>query len=188
MSEDEVPEEEAKALAEVKAWLERKIAELNQEIEMIKKITSYIDELLAGASFKRADSLVAKKLEQVPQAKPILEKPSIKVIRSRNGAVLATLTYTKDEARFQISPDLELRRDDKPFSSFLLRKVLEAMTRDDEERVRSGELDKEKMVKYEVIFDGDRVSEILVKNYRDDARLRDLINSVRWTLETVSGR
>lgn len=156
---------------------------------MIKKITSYIDELLASASFKRADAFVSRKLEQVTQARAtVTEKPSIKVIRSRNGAVLATLTYTKDEARFQISPDLELKRDDKPFSSFLLRKVLEAMARDDEERVRLGELDKEKMVKYEVVFDGDRVTEILIKNYRDDARLRDLINSVRWTLETVSGR
>ena len=169
--------------------MERKIIELNQEIEMIKRITSYIDELLAGASFKRADTLVLRKAEQAAQAKAVsAEKPSIKVIRSRSGAVLATLTYTKDEARFQISPDLELRRDDKPFSSFLLRKVLEAMSRDDEERVRLGELDKEKMVKYEIVYDEDRVSEILVKNYRDESRLRDLINSVRWTLETVSGR
>ena len=62
------------------------------------------------------------------------------------------------------------------------------MSRDDEERVRLGELDREKMVKYEIVYDGDRVSEILVKNYRDEARLKDLINSVRWTLETVSGR
>jgi hypothetical protein len=44
------------------------------------------------------------------------------------------------------------------------------------------------LVKYEIVYDGDRVSEILVKNYRDEARLKDLINSVRWTLETVSGR
>jgi len=156
---------------------------------MIKRITSYIDELLATASFKRADTLVLKKTEQAAQVKATpAERPSIKVIRSRNGAVLATLTYTKDEARFQISPDLELKRDDKPFSSFLLRKVLEAMARDDEERVRLGELDGEKVLKYEIVFDGDRVSEILVKNYRDDYRLKDLINSVRWTLETVSGR
>jgi hypothetical protein len=62
------------------------------------------------------------------------------------------------------------------------------MSRDDEERVRLGELDREKMIKYEIVYDGDRVSEILVKNYRDEARLKDLINSVRWTLETVSGR
>jgi hypothetical protein len=156
---------------------------------MIKRITSYIDELLAGASFKRADTLVSRRGEQAaqPSVAPA-EKPSIRVIRSRSGAVLATLTYTKDEARFQISPDLELRRDDKPFSSFLLRKVLEAMSRDDEERVRLGELDRERMIKYEIVYDGDRVSEILVKNYRDEARLRDIINSVRWTLETVSGR
>lgn len=156
---------------------------------MIKRITSYIDELLASSSFKRADMLISKKTESQVQAKAIpTEKPSIRVIRSRSGAILATLTYTKDEARFQISPEIDLRRDDKPFSSFLLRKVLEAMSRDDEERVRSGELDGEKMIKYEIVFDGDRVSEIIVKNYRDEARFRDLINSVRWTLETVSGR
>jgi hypothetical protein len=27
-----------------------------------------------------------------------------------------------------------------------------------------------------------------VRNYREEARLRELISSVRWTLETVSSR
>jgi hypothetical protein len=36
-----------------------------------------------------------------------------------------------------------------------------------------------------VIYEGDRVKEIEVRNYRDESRLREIINAVRWTLETA---
>lgn len=116
------------------------------------------------------------------------EKPQLRVIRSRSGATLATLSYTDDEARFIISPEVELRRDDKPFSSFLIRKVLEAMSRADAERVEAGEMEREKALSYDIRYEDGVVREIIVRNYREAARLRELTNSVRWTLETVSSK
>jgi hypothetical protein len=38
------------------------------------------------------------------------------------------------------------------------------------------------------MYDGERVKAIIVRNYREEGRLRELISSVRWTLETVSSR
>ncbi|GBC70977.1 hypothetical protein HRbin02_00752 [Candidatus Calditenuaceae archaeon HR02] len=156
---------------------------------MLKRMGSYVDELLAELSFRKADTL-AKTVEQPaptpPQAQA--ERPMVRSIRGRTGANLATVSYTKDEVRFQLSPGVELRGDDKPFTSFLLRKVLDQMVEADRRRAETGEIDPEKVLSYEIVYDGDRVKEILVRNYREDSRLRELISSVRWTLETVSTR
>ncbi|MEM4290226.1 MAG: hypothetical protein QXQ48_08170 [Nitrososphaerota archaeon] len=154
---------------------------------MLKRVGSYVDELLSQMSFRKADTL-AKRVEQPPPPQAPAEKPIVRSVRSRTGANLATVSYTKDEVRFQLSPGVELRSDDKPFTSFLLRKVLDQMVEEDRRRVESGEIDAEKVLNYEIIYDGERVKEILVRNYREDSRLRELISSVRWTLETVSAK
>ncbi|MCS7145287.1 MAG: hypothetical protein RMJ28_06705 [Nitrososphaerota archaeon] len=165
--------------------------ELNQELEMLKRMGSYVDELLTELSFRKADVL-AKKAEQHPAQPPpqqaLVAQPTIRSVRSRTGANLATISYTREEARFQISPGVELRSDDKPFTSFLLRKVLDQMVEEDRRRAEAGEIDPDKVLSYEIVYDGDKVKEILVRNYRQDSRLRELISSVRWTLETVSSR
>ncbi|MEM1534612.1 MAG: hypothetical protein QW059_05395 [Nitrososphaerota archaeon] len=154
---------------------------------MLKRVGSYVDELLSQMSFRKADTL-AKRVEQPPPPQAPAEKPIVRSVRSRTGANLATVSYTKDEVRFQLSPGVELRSDDKPFTSFLLRKVLDQMVEEDRRRVESGEIDAEKVLNYEIVYDGERVKEILVRNYREDSRLRELISSVRWTLETVSAK
>jgi len=148
----------------------------------------HVDELLAGLSFRKADVLARGVEQRWQPAQQVAERPVVRSLRSRVGENLATVSYTGEEARFQISPNVELRSDDKPFTSFLLRKVLDQMVEDDRRRVEAGELDPSKVMSYEVVYDGERVREILVRNYREGSRLRELISSVRWTLETVSSR
>jgi len=186
MSKEE-SSEKARSLAEIKSWIERRIIELSEELKMLRQISSHIDEELAGLSFKRLDTMVERRAETVAE-EPAQERPQLRVIRSRSGANLATLSYTDEEARFILSPEVELRRDDKPFSSFLLRKVLDAMVKADAERVEAGELEREKSLSYDIKYEDGMVREIIVRNYRDSSRLRELTNSVRWTLETVSSR
>lgn len=179
-------------MADLKAMVERKISQLEEEMAFYKMLNSFLEEQITSMSFKRADVLVKRTVEgreaagvgEVSEG----ERPIAKVIRSRNGTPLATVTYTKEEARFVINPDIEIRRDDKPFSSFLMRKVLDAMTRSDAERVDRGEIDEEHAMRYEIVYEDDKVREIVVKNYRDDHRLREIMNSIRWTLETVTSK
>ncbi len=148
-----------------------------------------MDELLTQLSFRKADTLAKRTEQPAPPPQPAqAEKPTVRSVRSRTGANLATVSYTRDEVRFQISPGVELRSEDKPFTSFLLRKVLDQMAEEDKKRAEAGEIDAERALSYEIVYDGERVKEILVRNYREDSRLRELISSVRWTLETVSSR
>ncbi len=185
MATDEEGAARSQELAELKAWLERRIAELTAELERLRAVVRYVDELLAESSFKRADTLIAKRAPEQPRTPQPEERPTLRTIRSRSGTTLATVTYTQDAARFVLNPDIVVTRDHRPFSSFLLKKVLEGYVNQDMELVSRGLLDSSLAFSYEVIYEGDRVKEIEVRNYREESRLREIINAVRWTLETA---
>ncbi|MCS7117317.1 MAG: hypothetical protein NZ957_00830 [Thaumarchaeota archaeon] len=172
-------------LAELKAWLERRIQELQSELERLRAVVRYVDEALAKSSFKRADALVAKRAPEQSTAEEQRERPALRTVRSRSGKTLATLTFTADAARFVLSPELQLMRDHKPFSSFLLRKVLDGFVTQDQEMVSKGYLDQDQAFSYEVTYEGDVVRQIEIRNYRNEARLREIISALRWTLETA---
>ncbi|MEM4297601.1 MAG: hypothetical protein QW815_04460, partial [Nitrososphaerota archaeon] len=74
----------------------------------------------------------------------------------------------------------------RPFSSFLLRKVLDSMKESDQVKIEEGKLGAGEGLDYEVVYDGDVAREIVVRNYRDEARLREIVNSVKWTLDTIA--
>lgn len=44
---------------------------------------------------------------------------------------------------------------------------------------------REEAFNYEVKLDGDNVVGIVIRNYRSDERLREIIRATRWTLERV---
>jgi len=53
------------------------------------------------------------------------------------------------------------------------------------EAVKRGEMDPDKTFSYDIICDGDVVKEILIKNYGNDERLREVKSKTRWTLEKM---
>ncbi len=173
----------AKELAAVKEYIERKLEELRTEISSLEKLKKFIDDELAKVSFKKAAEV--KPVERIGKPPPP-ELAKARVLRSKTGEVLARIITLPNELRFIIEPGINLTRDAKPFQSFLVRKVLEAMNKSDLERVDRGLIPPGHELTYEIIYDGDRVKEIIVKNFREEYRLREIINAVRWTLETVA--
>jgi len=185
--------EKAKALAAIKEYIEQRLEELRSEIAILERLKTFVDEELAGLSFRRAAEarsparLGVEKAEGV-RAPP--EKPPpgrVRVLRSKTGELLAKVVISGNEIRFIVDPKINLPREARPFQSFLLRKVLEAMSRTDKERVEKGLIPPGHELEYEVVYEGDRVREIIVRNFREEYRLREIVNAVRWTLETVAG-
>ena len=180
--------EKLKALASIKEYIERRIEELREELSMLEKLRSFVDEELASISFKKAAEVKpapppAERAER-PEAPPAAGR--VRVLRSKTGEVLAKVMISPNELRFMIEPRVNLSRDARPFQSFLLKKVLEAMSRSDKERVEKGLIPPGHELEYEIIYEGDRVREIVVRNFREEYRLREIVNAVRWTLETVA--
>ncbi len=167
---------EVKRLAELKAFLEQRMAELERELEDFKMLLEIIDRELAAKSFKRVQPIGAGEKDVA----------ALRMIRSRSGNLLATMSLKESEARIVFNPEIRVTHDMKPFSSFLLRKVLDSMREADLQRVGEGKLDQSSVLSYEVVYDGDVARELVVKNYRDEARLREIVNSVKWTLDTIA--
>jgi len=184
MSDDS---ERARMLAAIKEYVERRIKELQDELEILENIRSFVDEELASISFKKAaEARPAKPPAPTPAPAPQPEAERLRALKSRSGEVLARVAISPNEVRFLIEPGINLTRDSRPLQSFLLKKVLESMSKADRERVDKGLIPPGHELEYDVIYEGDRVKEIVVRNFREEYRLREIVNAVRWTLETVA--
>ncbi len=179
MAEDQ---EKTKELAEMKEYVEKRLEELRKEMSTLEKLKSIIDDELAKLSFRKAAEakLPAKRVER-----PAAEMGKARVLKSKTGEILARVLISPNELRFLVEPGVKLPKDARPLQSFLIRKVLDAMSKSDQERVDRGLIPPGHELTYEIIYDQDLVREIIVRNFREEYRLREIVNAVRWTLETV---
>ena len=187
---EESGEEKLKKLAIVKSYLERRIEELSGEIESLRLLVSIVDEQLAAKSFKTLETVKKEEKPKVVEVAKKEEKPkelgAVRNLRGKSGNLLGMLTVTQDEIRLTVNPELRITSDMKPFSSFLIKKVLDAMVKVDKEDVEAGKLEPGKELRYDIVYEGGEVREIIVRNYRDERRLREVISSIRWALDTIS--
>jgi hypothetical protein len=167
-------EEQLKKAAELKLWLENRIAELQEEMVRLRETLALVDATLSASTFKPAIELVGE----------IGERREIK--RDKGGQVVATATVTSQSVVIEPSPGITLRSSTPPFKSFLLGKILQGMKSKDEELVSSGKLQRGKSLSFTVEEDeGGTIRKITVSNYRDKARLTEILNTVSWTFSRM---
>lgn len=192
--------EQVKNLAKLKEYLEQRITDLEKELGLLKQMVELVDRDLVEKSFKKPTmpseareevKEVVKEAQKTSPAKPELpippeiEEGKIRILKSRTGEVLATVHISPNELRFIINPSINVTYEMKPFSSFLVKKVLDAMVKTDQERIEKGRLPPGQELVYNLVQEGDRVKEIIIRNFREEYRLREIVNAIRWTLETI---
>lgn len=64
-------------------------------------------------------------------------------------------------------------------------RILEPLRAGDQNAVRTGEITPDKTFSYEIITDADDLREIVVRNYGDQRRLREITRASHWTLEKM---
>jgi len=182
--------ERVKRLAEAKSYIQKRIDELESEVELLKLVLSVIDTALSRESFTKAAELPREAPREVPQAPPaeadLGAQVSEAAVTSRDGRELARLVVY--EKGLVIKPLMDLPVDSPPLRSFFVAKVLEGYKRKDEELVRTGEIPEDEAFDYEVAEEGGLVKEIIVRNYRERRRLDEIRSALRWTLNRVLER
>jgi hypothetical protein len=182
--------ERVKRLAEAKSYIQKRIDELESEVELLKLILSVIDTALSRESFTKAAELPREAPREAPQAPPaeadLGAQVSEAAVTSRDGRELARLVVY--EKGLVIKPLMDLPVDSPPLRSFFIAKVLEGYKRKDEELVRAGEIPEDEAFDYEVAEEGGLVKEIVVRNYRERRRLDEIRSALRWTLNRVLER
>ena len=172
-------EKTTKRLAELKSYLERKVAEHEEEIRSLRSFLDTIDDLLAQKSYRRV---------QIPEsitgtATTPLSPPQ--TIRTISGVHLADIIVEGHDMRIVPSHEIKFDASAPPLRSFLIGKVLEPLHVRDEEAERKQELTPDQVLSYEIDREGSSLKQIHVKNYGDERRLNELKNALRWTFRRM---
>lgn len=169
-------EKDTKRAAELKLWLEQRIAQLQEEIERLTETLSYVDATLRASTFRQASEMLAEAKEP-PQVRELK--------RDKGGQVIGTASITADAVEIEPSSGVTLKSTTPPFKSFLMGKILQGMKTKDEELVRSGKLAKGGELRFDVEETNGSIAKLIVENYREKARLDEILSTVSWTFSRM---
>lgn len=177
----ELEEKSTKKLAELKAYLEKRVGSQEEEIKTLRSFLEIVDNLLAERSYRRV---------QVPSA--ILDTPnrvpresSSQSITTMAGVHLADVFVEGHDLRIVPSPSIRFDVNAPPLRTFLLGKVLDPMKARDAEAVRKQELGPDRILSYVIDQDGSLLKQLKIVNFGDERRLNEIRNGVRWTLRKI---
>jgi len=189
MSEDG-EKEKIKKIAKLRALLEKRVEDMETELDGLKTLLGLIDTTLLNEGFKRAE--ISKPVQtppkqEAPQPSPIKPQKRGIPLKTVTGDLLAQLHIKKDVMQVTLAEDKNFDINTPPFKSFFVERVLVKMQEKDKEDASKGKLDPEKTVSYNIKQDGNILKEITIRNLRPE-RSRELKSSIRWTLEKMYER
>ena len=192
-------EDKTRKLAELRITLEKRVNELQTELNQLKALLDFVNSTLLDKSFKKPEIKAyppATSISEAPvqpsqptskpveTAAPLLGQIPAVPIKTVTGDLLAEL-YTDDEnMHVVLAKDKQFTADTPPFTAFLVQRVLAKMQEKDRESASQGDIPPDRILSYEIVKDGDMIREINVANIGAD-RVRELKSSLRWTLEKM---
>jgi hypothetical protein len=182
--------ENIKKIAKLREILEKRVIEMEAELDGLKTLLNLIDTTLVKQSFKRAElpKIIQSpsEIETYKKASPIKEKKGIP-LKTVTGDLLAQIYSEKDLVIISLPEDKKFDINIPPFTSFFVERVLAKMLEKDKEDAEKGKLDPDKIISYEIKQDGKILKQITIRNLRAE-RSRELKSSIRWTLEKMFER
>jgi hypothetical protein len=168
-------ESDVKRAAETKLWLEGRIAQLQEEMERLRETLGYVDASLRASTFKPA-------IEMMAETREAAEVRELK--RDKGGQVIGKATITADSAEIEPA-GVVLKSTTPPFKSFLMGKILQGMKTKDEDLVKAGKLPKGSELRFDLEESNGAIEKLVIENYREKARLNEILNTVAWTFSRM---
>ena len=184
-------EDSVRKLAEVKAYLEKRMLEIQDEASKLKSLLEVVDASLAEKSFRKME--VPKPMPPSPGPGPPLPQQveglrQIVPLKTPDGLHLADVSETESELTVTPAPSMKFDVSSPPFRAFLVGRVLEPMRSRDDAAAKAGQMSPDKVLSYTLEQDGGLMKRLVVKNYGDERRLQELRNAIRWTLRRIYER
>jgi len=182
-------EDQLRRNAELKLWIETRIAELQEEVDRLKEALSVIDSALRASSFKPATELASAAPRPAvgeatePSAEPIPEIRELR--RDKGGDTIAIAQVTRQRLKIEPVAEVTLKAETPPFKSFLLGKILSGMKSADEDSVAKGRLKRGEALSYSLAERSGKISALVIDNYREKERLTEILNTVSWTFSRM---
>jgi len=183
----ESDQQSTRKLADLKAFLEKKIKQNEEELASLQSYLEVVDTLLAERSFRKVE-IPAKQIEQIRKgatSAPVLQPGASVPVMTNDGVRIATMIVEQGRLTVTPEPDVRLDANSAPLRSFLVGKVLESMQAKDKEAAVSGTIQPEAILSYSVEQEEGMLRAIHVENYGDERRLLELKNAIRWTFRRM---
>jgi len=188
-------DEQLKRAADLKLWIESRIAELQEEVEKLREAQTMVDTVLRTSSFRPASEVASSPARPREEPRPREETqsrdeggqiPEMRELRrDKGGETIAVARVTKEKVIIEPVAEVALSSDTPPFKSFLVGKILTGMKTKDDELASKGKVDKGKEIRFNVAERGGRISSITIDNYRENERLTEILNTVGWTFSRM---
>lgn len=182
---EEEEKEKIKKIAELRALLQRRVGDMEIELDGLRVLLGFIDDTLLDKGFKRAE--IARTVSPPPKAVTTIQslKPErIISLKTVTGDLLANLYVKENSMRVVLAEDKSFDVSIPPFTSFLVERVLAKMQEKDREAASKGEITPDEILSYNINQDGELIQEIKIINIKPE-RSRELKSALRWTLEKM---
>ena len=173
-------EEETRKLLKIRGDLERRIGQLEGEIDDLRTAISEIDKTIVRQGFRQPVPMTVERREDPP-----VDDDGSMSIKSKDGTTLGFLKAEEDEIVFEPLKEFAFSSTIPPFQSFFMERVLSNMRATDEGRVATGELSPDDVLSFQVVTEEERIKEILIRNYGGERRLREIQSSLRWAFDKM---
>ena len=202
-------EEDIKNAADLRDWLLKQLSDKQEEIDRLKRLLLLIDNLLKQESFKPASklqrsinnsesSLISERQEPVIHNQSTIKTESKKHTHHSLNENVSAFTETRELKRLkdnlllakvnistqtiEIIPekDLLFSIDTPPFKSFFIKRILEGMITQDQDKNRQKHSLNNDPLNYTINEHQGRIKKIIINNYREKERLTDIINTSAW--------
>ena len=178
-------EDNIKDVLEVKDRLTSEIQKHKEEIEILEKNLSLINNILKQQSFTKASSLKDTKQEPKESKQEPKDDYSVPLKRNTDGSLIGNAHISPDQVLIILDNTLNLKEDMHPFKSFFLDRIIGEMRKKDMVDLEKGIIDEESMIDCLVNKDGALLREIIIKNYRQKERVNEIINTATWSLSKI---
>ncbi len=169
-------EDRLKKIAGLREILEERVRRLETELEELRVLLEFVNNILLEQSFKRAETA---KLQP-----PLTVRVEATPLRTTGGEILANLYVEADSMRVVLAEDEKFSVNTPPFMPFLHDRVLLKMQEKDQEAAEEGKIPYGKVFSFDVKRDGDLIREITIRNV-DPGRKREVLSAIHWTLEKM---
>jgi len=180
-------EEEIKKIAELREILEERIKNLEAELNGMRVLLDFVNNLLIKRSFKKAGEIAKAQPPRPSEAAPspvpkkILRTVPLKTV---SGELLANMYVGEDWISIVPASDKQFDVNIPPFTAFLVERIFAKMRDKDQELVQKGRLMPNEVFSYEIEKEGNILREIRIRNF-DPQREREIRSATRWTLEKM---
>ena len=169
-------DEQIRDMLELKEELTEKIIKYKEQIEKLEKNISVLDTILKQSSFTKASDLTRN------APKTIKQERKIAITKSSDGTTIANAFVTNDEVSIILEDNVTLDPDTPPLKTFFVDRIIGEMKEKDIKQVESGVIKKDDIINCVINDNGNRIREIIIKNYRQEERVDEIINTATWSL------